>query len=102
MIANLKLIRDKKGLSQQALADKLGISQQSIYKYETQETEPDIKMLMKIADHFGVSVDFLIGHTTKDDATAEETTLVSKYRLLTKSEQDSILAVIDNYMKLRK
>lgn len=102
MVANLKMIREKKGLSQQALADILEISQQSINKYENHETEPDIAMLIKMADFFAVSVDFLIDHTTKDDSSAEEVSLVSKYRLLSKAEQDSILAVMDNYINPRK
>ena len=102
LVANLRMLRKKKGISQKKLGEALGLSQQTINKYENHNVEPDIYMLMKVADFFEVSVDFLIGHTTKEDATAEETTLVSQYRLLTKSEQDSILAVIDNYMKLRK
>lgn len=60
---NLKKLRLDKGLSQQALADKLEISQQSIYKYENQITEPNIDMLKHMAGFFDVSVDYLIGNS---------------------------------------
>lgn len=99
MIANLKMLREKKGISQQTLADIFGISQQSVNNYENHETEPDIYMLMKLADYFEVSVDLLIGHTTKQNTNANEAELVEKYRLLTPSEQESIRMIIDNYIK---
>lgn len=63
MLANLKLLRTEKNITQQALAEAVGTSQQAINKYENQPIEPDISMLCKIADFFDVSVDFLIGHT---------------------------------------
>ena len=60
---NLKLLRHQKALSQQKLADILHISQQSVYKYENGITTPDLQTLMKIADFFDTSVDYLIGYT---------------------------------------
>lgn len=50
-------------MSQQALADKFGISQQSVYQYENDIVEPDITLLRKFADFFNVSVDYIIGQT---------------------------------------
>lgn len=52
MIQNLKILRNKKGISQQKLADAIGVSQQSINKYENHKIEPDIDTLIKIADFF--------------------------------------------------
>ena len=40
----------------------VGVSQKSIQKYETTKYEPDIKTLIRIADVFDVSVDYLVGH----------------------------------------
>ena len=57
----LKDLRLKMGLSQQALADKLNVSQQTICKYENNTNEPNIDMLEAMADIFDVSVDYLIG-----------------------------------------
>lgn len=60
---NLKDLRLSKKLSQQQLALRLDLSQQTIYKYENGITEPDIATLIKLADYFNTSVDYLIGNT---------------------------------------
>ena len=60
---NLKSLRLSKGLSQLKLAELFNISQQSIYKYENGLAEPDIDTLIKLADYFETSVDYLIGHS---------------------------------------
>ena len=60
---NLKALRLSKKLSQQQLALRLDLSQQTIYKYEHGITEPDIATLIKLADYFNTSVDYLIGNT---------------------------------------
>lgn len=57
----LKELRKKKGLSQLRLATDLNTTQNTISRYETGEREPGIDELIKIADYFNVSVDYLIG-----------------------------------------
>lgn len=47
------------------IAHMLGIAQSSAYNYVSGKTEPSIANLIKIADHYGVTVDYLIGHQTK-------------------------------------
>ena len=59
----LKELRKKKGISQLRLATDLNTTQNTISRYETGEREPGIDELIKIADYFNVSVDYLIGHT---------------------------------------
>ena len=61
----LKELRKEKGISQLRLATELNTSQNTISRYETGEREPGIDELIKIADYFNVSVDYLIGRTDK-------------------------------------
>lgn len=59
----LKELRKKKGVSQLRMATDLNTTQNTISRYETGEREPGIDELIKIADYFNVSVDYLIGRT---------------------------------------
>ena len=59
----LKEIRKAKGISQLKMAMDLNTNQNTISRYETGEREPGINELIKIADYFNVSVDFLLERT---------------------------------------
>ena len=53
-------LRREKGLKQDELAEKLGISPQAVSKWETDQTCPDISLLPQLAKLLGVSVDELL------------------------------------------
>ena len=55
--------RKKKGLSQEEVAEKLGISRQTVSKWETDETLPDIRQSKRLAVLYGVSLDELVDWT---------------------------------------
>ena len=106
MIKNLKYLRNRKNISQQHLAEIIGVSQQSINKYENHSVEPDIDTLIKLADYFETSVDFLIGHTEIDhiiekveafDLNNDEASLIKSYRLLNTKQRRSIKTIINSY-----
>ena len=59
----LKELRKKKDLSQLRLAKEMNTTQNTVSRYETGEREPGIDELVKMADYFNVSVDYLIGRT---------------------------------------
>ena len=63
MLKNIKLLREERGISQQKLADAIGMSQSSINGYENSNIEPDIATLMRMADFFETSIDYITGHT---------------------------------------
>ena len=63
----LKKLRKERGISQLKLAMDLNMNQNSISRYETGEREADYATLIKFADYFGVSIDYLLDRT--DDPT---------------------------------
>ncbi len=63
----LREIRKKYGISQLKLALELNTSQNTISRYETGDREPGITELIKIADYFNVSIDYLVGRTDKPE-----------------------------------
>lgn len=106
MVKNLKQLRSEKGISQQFLAEVIGVSQQSIYKYETQNVEPDFDILTALADFFSTSVDYLIGHSdirhkieavSPFDLNEDEASLINAYRKLSDREKESLHLIIKNY-----
>ena len=72
MKLNEKIIycRKKAGLSQLDLADKLGVSRQSVSKWETGESNPDVAKIPLLAREFGVSADWLL---SEDEPTEPQT-----------------------------
>lgn len=59
----LKELRKSKGISQLKLAMDINTSQNTISRYENGEREPGINELIKLADYFNVSVDYLLERT---------------------------------------
>lgn len=59
----LKELRVSKGVSQLKLAIDLGLNQNSISRYECGEREADYATLIKLADYFNVSIDYLLERT---------------------------------------
>lgn len=56
-------LRREAGITQMALADKLGISFQAVSNWERGQTMPDISKLYELSDIFGVSIDTILGNT---------------------------------------
>ncbi len=111
MIRNLKKLRAQKGVSQKQLGEIIGVSQQSINKYENYDIEPDISTLILMARYFHTSVDFLIGNTdipqviertSAFNLNEEEANLINGFRELTKSEKGSLFLIVENYLKNKK
>jgi len=99
MLPNLRKLREEKNISQQALADIVGVTQPSINKYENHSNEPDFQTLKRMADYFDTSVDYIIGHTDirrKIEPTQPfelneaEAAVMEQYRALSASEKQCV------------
>ena len=106
MIKNLKKLRQESGISQQGLADVILVSQQSVNKYENKDVEPDVTTLIKIAEYFDVSLDYLVGRTEiremadrdrMSDLSSDEAKAVREYRKLTDKQKKCIIELLESY-----
>ena len=61
-------LRNKRGLTQAEVAQSIGISRQSVTLYESQQRVPDIAVLRKFSEFFGVTSDYLIGLSDNKNA----------------------------------
>ena len=96
MNCRLRELRKDKGLRQVDLAQILGISPQSLGYYENQVNKPDPDMLIKIANYFNVTIDYLLGR--EDDFGNVTVTTASSSAVLTPDE----LELLELYKKLPK
>ena len=68
----LKQLRNELGITQDDLAIKLNISRTTYANWEANRAEPNIDMLIRLANFFGVSIDYICGKTNVRDAIYEE------------------------------
>ena len=60
MVNQLKLMRSRKGMTQEEVAEHIGVSRQAVAKWEKGDTLPDVESCVKLADLYGVPLDALV------------------------------------------
>lgn len=90
----LKELRTGQGISQKDLAEKLGVSQQTIASWEVDRTEPSNDFLKSIADFFEVSADYLLGRPTSFSLPRNEQRLLTDYNSLTAEGKQTLQNVL--------
>ena len=68
----IKDLREDRDLRQIDLANATGIDQRTISNYETGRSNPDCDALIRLADFFGVSIDYLVGRVKHDFFASQE------------------------------
>lgn len=99
----LKMIRKQAGLSQKLLASQLYVSQQSVWKWEMNESSPNPETIAKIAEIFDVSTDYLLGRTDQkekppmenEELSRAEMELVNAYRDAPANVQAAIRTLLE-------
>lgn len=74
-------LRKSNGMSQEALAEKINVSRQSISKWESGETVPEIERIIELSKVFSVSTDYLL-------LSGEVETLTNRTKQLEKQHED--------------
>ena len=100
MIMADKIIQLRKqfGWSQENLADTLGVSRQSVSKWESGNSIPDLNKILKMAEIFGVTTDYLL----KDDIIAVETSGSDSDPHVVKLSMEDVNAYVETKVKAAK
>lgn len=89
-------LREDRDLRQVDVSEAIGIDQRTLSNYETGKTNPDSFAIIKLADFFGVSTDYLLGRTNNN--TIDATDIVKKIDKL----QDELSEISNDIRKLYK
>ena len=101
----IKELREDKKESQQKLAMLLNVSQTMISRYELEQAYPDVEILIKLAEHFGVSVDYLIGVSesklpyTKSNLSEQEQQMLFLFKRLSKTQKEKAVSYIEGMLE---
>lgn len=90
----LKKARNARGLTQVEAAEKVGIDDTTISKYENNKSEPDNETLNKLSTLYNCSIDYLMGRTDKPDGIAAAGSVIDPFKifeLLDQYSDDEIL-----------
>lgn len=98
---NLKFVRLRANLTQNQLANNLGINRSTYNGYEQGISEPSIETLKKIADYFDVSLDYLCGRQNKnllfvDSLSEPQKKLIELIKPLSEQEVYRIIGYVEN------
>ena len=95
----IKTLREGRGLSLQKVADFVGTSKNSVYKWETGQANPHAKNLAKLADCFGLDPVFLAYGVMEEQTAHDE--LVKRIGLLNESAAALILSLVEKMLSPR-
>ena len=102
---NLKKLRKNLGLTQEEIASKLCLARSTYRNYENNEREPNIETLIKIADYFDVSLDYLCGRQNKnliftDSLSVGQKKLIELIKRLTPDQTNIALGYFSEMLNL--
>ncbi|MEG6611774.1 helix-turn-helix transcriptional regulator [Pseudoclostridium thermosuccinogenes] len=77
---NIRSFRKQRSLTQEQLAEVLGVTVGAVYKWEAKLSVPDLSLIVEMADFFDTSVDVLLGYEMKDNRQAATVRRLKEYR----------------------
>ena len=95
----MRILRQNLGISQQQVDDKLNISRNLLSNYERGIRQPDYQMLVRLADFYEVSLDYLLGRSdtykTQNVCTDRETEIINRVLRLSDESIRDLLRYVD-------
>ena len=98
----LKELRKEKGETQDQVAEIAGVSKRSYIYWENSERQIKPDKAQALADHFGVSVGYLLGYATVDDVMELATKVMTKQIKLEDISDENTRKSVNNYISLNK
>lgn len=98
----LRKLRESKKLTQADVASALQIGRSTYTKYESGKSKPVSEMLIKIADYFGVSIDYLLGRSNTQKFNESKIETKTYYNLDVTGLPDEALKQVEDYIELIK
>ena len=105
----IKELRKEKNITQNQLAAAIGVSRSSVAMWETNNTQPDFDLIKKLADYFGVSIDYLLGYEIKPteqkenlEITSQEKVVIEKIKKLSNNNLQKVFGYIDGLLSTQE
>ena len=106
---NLRKIRKERDLTMKEVGIAIGVGESTISQYETGKRQPDQQTLLKLADYFDVSVDYLLGKEERGSAginlnkslSLQERKLINDYRKCSETAKKRIAEYIDLWLDFK-
>lgn len=95
---NIKTLRKQHSFTQEQLAEALGVTVGAVYKWESGQSVPEVKLIMELADLFEISVDTLLGYNRQSENIENRIERIKQYVL----EKDFDEAVLEAEKALKK
>ena len=77
---NIRNLRKQRGMTQEQLAQAMGVTVGAVYKWESEKCVPDIMIIMELADLFGVSMDVLLSYHLRENGRKELVQQLRRFR----------------------
>ena len=78
----IQSLRKNKGISQEELADKIGVTRQSVSKWESEQSTPDIEKIILLSDYFDVTTDYLLKGIENTEKTRVEKNIAPIFNIV--------------------
>ena len=97
--SKIVILRKDKNWSQVELAKEISASREIINRYERNESQPSIEMIIKMANAFGVTIDYLAGQSENASFDKETVERINDIQKMDGNTKSVLFNVIDNYIQ---